>query len=60
MSLSTGRLSLSLSPKEMTELKQQIEKERVKLRVDKNMVLGERNKAQAELEKKEEELKKAQ
>ncbi len=44
----------------MAELKEQIEKERVKLRVDKNMVLVERNKAQAELEKKEEELKKAQ
>ena len=42
------------------ELKEQIEKERVKLRADKNMVVGERNKAQMELEKKEGELSKAQ
>ena len=53
-------LSMSLSPKAMAELKEQIEKERVKLRVDKNMVLAERNTAQTELEKKEGELKKAQ
>ncbi len=51
---------MSLSVKAMAELKGQIEKERIKLRVDKNMVLGERNTAQAELEKKEGELKKAQ
>ena len=53
-------LSLSLSPKAMAELKQQIEKERVKLRADKNMVMEERNEAHLELEKKEEELRKAQ
>ena len=53
-------LSLSLSPKAMAELKQQIEKERVKLRADKNMVMEERNEAHLELEKKEEELRRAQ
>ena len=53
-------LSLSRSPKAMAELKQQIEKERVKLRADKNMVMEERNEAHLELEKKEEELRKAQ
>lgn len=44
----------------MAELKDQIEKERLKLRMDKNMVIGERNQTQAELAKKEKELKKAQ
>lgn len=53
-------LSLSLSPKAMAELKDQIEKERLKLRMDKTMVIGERNQTQAELAKKEKELKKAQ
>ena len=44
----------------MAQLKREIEKEREQLKTSKDMAEGEKNKIHAELEKKEEELKKAQ
>ncbi|XP_003389109.2 PREDICTED: kinesin-like protein KIF3A [Amphimedon queenslandica] len=53
-------LSTSMSPREMAELKKQIEEERKKLLTGKDVAKEEKEKMEQELEKKEEELAKAQ
>ena len=50
----------ALSPRAMAELQAQVEKEKSLLRAGENMAKEERDKAEFELKKKEEELKKAQ